>query len=353
MSRIERYAASSMRHRRLLVSLSAALALSGCVATDSTFRNPIPVTVSAQAQDFLRGLPDPATYPRLPAADDLDAWRRLRAEESNRAEAKVSATLARYSPSIEARRYEGVPVLDVKPNGWREGRRVVVFVHGGGYVFGSARTSLPASVPLATEAALRFICVDYTTIPFATYDAILGQIILVVKSLIAAGHRMEDIALFGISAGGGLAAGAALKMRDDGLGIPAALVLWSPSTDLAVQGETFMTLRQFEPAFNYQEVEKLSQFVVPADRLRDPYVSPVYGDYARGFAPTLIQGGTREILLSNFIRLYQAMDTAGIPVKLDLYEGMVHAFPEIAPDLPESGVARAKTARFLLDHLLR
>ena len=332
--------------------LSGALWLA-MAADAQEFQNPVPSTVSPEAQAFLRNLPDPATYPKLPAAADIEAWRKLKSQEAARSESKVLATLARYEPAIESRMSNGVPVLDVKPRGWRQSPGIIVFIHGGGYVLGSARSSLPASVPLATDAGLRLISIDYTTIPFATYDEILQQIIAVVLDLKRAGHALASIGVVGVSAGGGLAAGSALKMRDDGIGMPAAMVLWSPAADLAERGETFVTLREFEPAFDYREVEKISGLVVPQDRLRAPYVSPVYGDFTRGYSPTLIQGGTREILLSNFVRLYQAMDAGGVSVKLDLYEGMVHTFQEVAPDLPESALARAKSVRFLLTHISR
>jgi acetyl esterase/lipase len=80
-------------------------------------------------------------------------------------------------------------------------------------------------------------------------------------------------------------------------------------------------------------------------------VSPVYGDYTQGFPPTLIQAGTKEIFLSNAVRQYQALDTAGIPVKLDLYEGMWHIFQVFTYDIPEARLARKKAAAFLAQRL--
>ena len=81
------------------------------------------------------------------------------------------------------------------------------------------------------------------------------------------------------------------------------------------------------------------------------FVSPVYGDYSKGFPPTLIQGGTKEIFLSNFVRQYQVLDAAGQTVKLDLYEGMPHVFQGQLPDAPESKLALRKMREFLRLHL--
>jgi epsilon-lactone hydrolase len=115
-----------------------------------------------------------------------------------------------------------------------------------------------------------------------------------------------------------------LKMRDQGLGMPAAAVLVSPWLDVTPSGDTETTLRYADPNLLYEKHGKqaAAAFADPGDQ-KDPYVSPVYGDYSTGFPPTLIQGGLKETLLSGFVRLYQALDVAGVPVKLDLYEGMI------------------------------
>ncbi|MBA3978098.1 MAG: alpha/beta hydrolase fold domain-containing protein, partial [Nitrosopumilus sp.] len=90
----------------------------------------------------------------------------------------------------------------------------------------------------------------------------------------------------------------------------------------------------------------------PSDQ-ENPYVSPVYGNFSKGFPPTLIQGGTKDILLSDFVRLYQAIDQAGIPVKLDIYEGMPHDFQYILLGTPESNLAISKMNDFLKEYLIK
>ena len=140
-------------------------------------------------------------------------------------------------------------------------------------------------------------------------------------------------------------------MRDTGLGLPAAVVLWSPWADITETGDTYHSLRLVDPAYLYdRHLEAAADaYAAPGDQTH-PYVSPVYGDFTSGFPPTLIQGGTREIFLSNFVRLYQALDTSGVPVKLDLYEGMPHVFQAV-PGLPESKLALVKVDAFLEQHL--
>src|SRR5213078_1548879 len=115
-----------------------------------------------------------------------------------------------------------------------------------------------------------------------------------------------------------------------------------------------ITLKSHEPMYRYEKHLKRAAdaYAEPKDQ-RHPYVSPVYGDYSKGFPPTLIQGGTREIFLSHFVRQYRAIDGAGGVAVLDLYDGMPHVFqmrPEMA-DARETKVAMAKMAAFLKGHL--
>ncbi|MFO1466193.1 MAG: alpha/beta hydrolase [Steroidobacteraceae bacterium] len=263
----------------------------------------------------------------------------------------MDAIVKAYEPTITHATYDGVPVLDIRPKGYRENARVIIYVHGGGYVMNSPSSSLGASVPLAADTGLRVISAGYTLAPFASYEAMIDQVIRVVDAVEKQGHPPTSIALVGASAGGGLVMGSALKMRDQGKSPVAAVVLWSPAADLTMRGETLTTLRRYEPAFDVSGINRMLDVVVPEAERRNPYVSPVFADFSptigRGFPPVLIQGGTREVLLSGFVQLYQAIDTQGGSAKLDLYEGMVHTFQEIRFDLPESRLARGKVARFL------
>lgn len=106
------------------------------------------------------------------------------------------------------------------------------------------------------------------------------------------------------------------------------------------------------PGGGRQLERSAAAYADPADQ-KNPYVSPVYGDFSQGFPPTLIQAGTKEIFLSNAVRLYRALDLAGVPVVLDVYEGMPHVFQGIMPESPEARTAFEKSKRFLDQYLGR
>jgi len=216
----------------------------------------------------------------------------------------------------------------------------------------SAASMLGRAVVAAHETGLRVISVNYTLAPQAKYNQISDEVVAAIEALLQQGQRLEDTAIYGDSSGGGLAAAVVLKMRDRGLGMPRAAVLASAWLDVTPSGDTETTLHDADPNQLYERHSKQAAAAFADLRnQKDPYASPVYGDFSKGFPPTLIQGGLKETLLSGFVRLYQALDVAGVPVKLDLYEGMVHNFQDRIPDAPESILARRKMRAFLHQHL--
>jgi acetyl esterase/lipase len=213
---------------------------------------------------------------------------------------------------------------------------------------------LQSSVPAAAATGLRVLSIDYTVAPRGKWQKVTDEVLTVFEALRKEGYRPKDLAIYGESAGGALAAGSVLKMRDQGREMPAAVVLWSPWADISNRGDSALTLKSFDPAHLYDKHLRpaADAYADPKDQ-QHPYVSPVYGDYSKGFPPTLIQGGTREIFLSHSVRLYRVIDAADGVAVLDLYEGMPHIFqvrPEMA-DAAETRAALKKMAAFLKRYL--
>jgi monoterpene epsilon-lactone hydrolase len=311
----------------------------------------IPETVSDEAKRLLQLFGDPASRDPFPPHDDQRGWDDKYAEIEKEHEAVNQAAEQQYRPTVEPRHLGDVPVLDIQPKGWRDDGKILVYTHGGGYTLHSAKSTLLISAPLAHDTGLRVISVDYTVAPRGKWERVTDEVISVIQALLAAGYALKNLAIFGEASGGGLAAGTVLKMRDLELGMPAAVVLWSPWADMTETGDTYVTLKAADAILSYERQLKPSAaaYAAPSEQ-KHPYVSPVYGDYAKGYPPTLIQGSTKEIFLSNFIRLYQALDTAGQTVKLDLYEGLTHVF-QAEHNLPESILARRKVRSFLNQYL--
>ena len=287
----------------------------------------------------------------VPNSDDLKGWQKLNQQIGPMFMQLFQPIVDRYQPNITATKIGDVNVLDIKPKDWRDNGKVLVYLHGGGYVSLDANSTLGNAAIGANSTGLRVISPDYSLAPASKWNQITDEVVSVIQALRDQGYSLDDIAMYGDSAGGGLVAGSVLKMRDKGLGMPAALVLWSPWTDLIGVGDTFFTLENADPFLSNDLAKKMAgAYANPSDQ-KNPYVSPVYGDFSNGFPPTLIQGGTKEMLLSDFVRLYQALDQANIPVKLDIYEGMPHVFQTFLQNTTESNIAISKTSDFLREYL--
>jgi len=288
-----------------------------------------------------------------PPITDLAAWKRRQdAIDTGMAKLGQGAVKA-YKVEAEPGVLGAVPILTVTPQGWRDDGRLLIYVHGGAFTTLSARSTLFSSALMANRTGLRVISVDYTLAPQQRWQATTDQVVSVYRALLKQGRRAASIGIFGDSAGGSIAAGSVLKLRDQGVRMPGAVILWSPWSDVMFTGDSYRTLAAYDPLLSSQSLgPAAAAYADPADQ-KNPYVSPVYGDYTKGFPPTLIQGGTREIFLSNMVRHYQALATAGVPVVLDLYEGMIHVFQPMAPAAPESVQAMKRVVSFWDKHLAR
>lgn len=313
----------------------------------------VPSTIAPEWGDFIKTVSVGRNGP-MPAPDDLSAW--IANEDAIRAELEplVDAAAETFGVTYRETEIGGVPVLTVTPRALRTDKQIAVYTHGGAYVRHSAKTQFVAAAMFARDTGLTVQSIDYTLAPHVQWQGMTDEILSVFAGLEQKGYPAKDIVLFGDSSGGGLASGSVLKMRDQGRELPAALILWSPWSDITNTGDSYVTLQDAEPFYTYDEVLGPAALAyAPLDDQRHPYVSPVYGDYTQGFPPTLIQGGTKELFLSNIVRHYQAIDQAGQTVRLDLYEGMPHVFMSALPESKEARAAMAKVKAWVAEHLLK
>ena len=320
-------------------------------AQNNTHQIYIPTTISKEAQEELRKIASNPFNFKSPGPADMNGWKKLYQEHESMDLFHSQSIKDLYQPNITETKLGGVNVLDIKPKNWHDNGKVLVYTHGGAYTLLSANSSLSSSILAADATSLRVISIDYTVAPFSKWNQTTDQVISVIQALKdQQGYCLDDIAIYGDSEGGGLATGSVLKMRDSGMGMPAAVVLWSPWTDVTQNGETYLTLKDADPLLTNNQFLKNSAdaYANPIDQ-KNPYVSPVYGNFSKGFPPTLIQGGTKEILVSDFVRLYQGLDQADVPV--NIYEGMPHVFQYILIKTPESDISLSKMNNFLREYL--
>jgi len=167
--------------------------------------------------------------------------------------------------------------------------------------------------------------------PDHPFPAGLDDCLTAYEALLA-DHRPEEIIVGGASAGGNLAAALILRARDDALPLPAAAVLMTPGVDLTASGDSLQTNRGLDPLIPDGSSPAFGMYAAGHD-LTDPYVSPLYGDFTKGFPPTILTTGTRDMLLSDTVRMHRTLRVAGVPADLHVTEAGGHGgFFGMAPE---------------------
>jgi acetyl esterase/lipase len=269
-----------------------------------------------------------------------------------RTEAEALATLKSLNIAVRETQLGGVHVIESTPPRYRNDHTILLHVHGGGFVLGSAKSSLGQDALMTLATGKRIVSIDYTVAPRGNWRIVTDQVVAVYKAVLAQGYTAQSIGMFGDSAGGNIVPASVFKLRDQGLPMPGALVLLSPCVDLNLNGDTETTLRDADPALDFALNKAfLAAYAAPED-MTNPYASPIYGDFKKGYPPVLIQAGTKELVLSDAVRLYQALKTAGGIAELDVYEGMPHVFQAYMTGTPEQRAAYAEAKRWWTSHLV-
>jgi len=224
----------------------------------------------------------------------------------------------------------------------------IVYVHGGGYIWMSARSHVLVAAALVRASGCRCVSVDYRLSPEHPYPAPVEDLTAVYRALVASGESAGRIALAGDSAGGGLVLAGLVALRDAGDALPAAGVSISPWTDLAVTGPSADAAD--DPIVSGAGLRMMAKVYLDGADPHSPTASPLYADL-RGLPPVLVQVGTRESLLDDARRVVARARDAGVDVILHEFDGVVHMWVVMGPDIPESLEAFAEAGAFVRDRL--
>jgi epsilon-lactone hydrolase len=222
--------------------------------------------------------------------------------------------------------------------------RHVLYLHGGAYMNGSPLVYRHFTWRIASATRATVTVIDYRLAPEHPFPAALDDAVAAYRSLSAEGAGR--MVVMGDSAGGGLALALLMKLRDDGIALPAAAVALSPWTDLAMSGASLKTNARADPMINVEDAAMFSKLYLAGADARTPYASPLYGDPA-GLPPTLIHVGSDEILRDDAVRMAERMRDAGCRVELEVWRRMPHVWHLFAPVLPEASQAIARIASFV------
>ncbi len=312
---------------------------------------PIPEDVSPELQ---RRIAAPyAAFDDAPRT--AEAWKAAVEAANRKAGVDVEKLRQELGVTIEPTVVAGVKAFTLTPKDIPERNRdrLVVALHGGGYVFFPGLPGTGEGVMMAGFGGFKVLAVDYRMPPDFPFPAALDDAIAVWKAVVKT-TKPENVALIGTSAGGGLVLATALRAKDEGLPLPGAVAAGTPWSDLAKVGDSYFAnawldnvLVSYEPM-----VEAMARLYADGQNLKNPYLSPVYGDFS-GFPPTILTTGTRDLFLSNTVRVHRALKRAGAVADLEVYDGVSHAQFLAGPAVPESREAFADIAAFFDRYLGR
>jgi len=237
-----------------------------------------------------------------------------------------------------------IPAYRVTRAGARPGR-IILFLHGGGYVTGSPMLYRHVTWRFAAAARAQVIAIDYRLAPAHPFPAAINDASVAWRALLAEGALAQRCAILGDSAGGGLALALAMRLRDEGVPLPGAVAALSPWTDLAITGLSSKP-GTADPMLKASDLDAFAAHYVNGSDPREPYISPLYGD-PRGLPPTLLQVGSDEILRDDSERMAERMREAGCDVTLEVWPRMPHVWHAFAPMLPEARRAIARVGAFI------
>ena len=246
--------------------------------------------------------------------------------------------------SIKEQTIEGLKAEWLIPNG-ADPQKVILYVHGGGYVSGSCSDHRGFVSTFARNTGVTNLIYEYHLAPEHPYPAALEDSVKIYKWLLFSGFRPENIVIAGESAGGGLCLAILLALKDRRVALPAAAVAISPWTDLTCSRDSYRTKNKVSLApMNSWTV--FSKHYVGENLATNPFISPLFGNLV-GLPPVFINSGIDDELFEDGEKFSIKARQAGVDVTFRAGEGMVHCYPLLAPMFKEATEAMVEIVDFI------
>ena len=312
-----------------------------------------PRTASPQLQRFIAAAASAPLGDLSRAPETAEKWRAFVAANAQLGLKRVAAIGAMYPCDVAETQMDGVTVRWITPASLDPVKtgRVLMHLHGGGYVLSPGEAGLSEGLLCAHFACTPVISVDYRMPPDHPFPAAIDDAITVWRALIRT-HAPASVGVFGASAGGGLLLAMTSRLKALGLPLPGALAPNTPWADLEGESDSYAVNALVDSILpQYDGVAAaMARLYAGATSLRDPLISPVHADFT-GFPPSILTTGTRDLLLSDTVRVYRAMRAVGVEARLEVYEALSHAEYNYAFDSPETASTFTDIGRFFERHL--
>ncbi|OQX97151.1 MAG: hypothetical protein B6I20_13290 [Bacteroidetes bacterium 4572_117] len=226
-------------------------------------------------------------------------------------------------------------------------KKVMLYLHGGGYTIGSLHSHRSLVGKIAKKSGIIALLIDYRKAPENPFPAALEDALASYKRLIyKRGKLPENIVFAGDSAGGGLVFALLLKIKAEGLPMPAGAIALSPWVDLSNKGESIVINQHEDPLVDIRKMTEWARMYSGGHDVKDPFISPLFGDLS-GFPPVLIQASNSEMLYSDALRFSKKAKEEGVNVTLQTWDGLIHWWQIFQRVIPEASEAIEKISDFI------
>ncbi len=242
----------------------------------------------------------------------------------------------------------GLASLRIEPKTSTSGDRGLLMFHGGGFVFGSPSMYQHLAGRIAKAAGATVHVPSYRLAPEHPHPAAIADGLAAYRAILD-DHEPDRLAVGGDSAGGNMTLAVLIAARDEGLPMPACVVLMSPLTDLTSTSDSWTTNVDSELLIRPEMIQRTTEWYCGDRDVGDPRLSPLFAD-VRGLPPMLIQVSDEEILYSDSTALAEAARAADVDVRLEVANGMWHVWQLQAPIVPEARASIESAGEFIRQH---
>lgn len=264
---------------------------------------------------------------------------RIRCEKGAEKFGKLPSTIQIKKDSLNGMKLEYLIPAHAPAN------KIILYMHGGGYVSGSCNDHRGFVAKFATYTGITNLLFEYRLAPEHPFPAALDDSLSVYKALLSSGYQPENIVFAGESAGGGLTLALLLAIKNKGLPYPKAAVAISPWTDLSCSGDAYKTKNKVSPApLNSWHV--FSKYYAGNETVTNPFISPLFGEL-EGLPPIFLNAGMDDELFDDAEKFYEKAKAAGVNITFRAGKGMLHCYPLMAPMFPEAIEAMNEIVAFI------
>ncbi|GEK14214.1 alpha/beta hydrolase [Aliivibrio fischeri] len=333
----------------LILGISSTAVMADIQLTERTIPTPVGVSMA-----FAEIIENRDSAPVLPIPANIASWFELQSAFDAPGIVLAKSAAERFDVSYEAKKFAGVDTFFVTPKNispeYKD--KWLVHIHGGAFVFGGGESALREAIWVADGLGAKVISVDYRQPPLHPFPAAIDDAVAVWKELIKT-QSPESTAIFGTSAGGNLTLATTLKLQEFGLPAPGALFVGTPAVDLKETSDSWLTLQGLDPLGQREGlIEGAFDVYADGEALDNPLISPIYADIDE-FPPTIFISGTRDLLLSDTVRMHRLLRSADVETELHVYDGQSHGdyMNGLVADMPESVDALKEIGLFFNKHI--